>query len=86
MIEWNNLFLVAIVAIVGSTVLVASFSLGMRWLTNARHLVPGAKKGKSKAIRAEVLNRSGAYMMFTICASALIYGIYLIVPYFNLDK
>lgn len=86
MIDWNSLILVAIVSIVGSTVLVASFSLGMRWLTNARHLVPGAKKGKAKAIRAEVLYRSGAYMMFTICASALIYGIYLIVPYFHLDK
>ncbi len=86
MIEWNSLILVAIVSIVGSTVLVASFSLGMRLLTNARHLVPGAKKGKTKAIRAEVLNRSGAYIMFTICASALIYGIYLIIPYFHLDK
>jgi len=86
MIEWNNLLLVAVVSVVASTFLVAVFSLGMRWLTNARHLVPAVKKGKTKAVRAEVLNRAGAYIMFTICATGLVYGIYLIVPYFHLNK
>jgi hypothetical protein len=86
MIEWGSLLLVAAVAIGATTALVSMFSLGMRWLTNARHYVSSSKKGSAKAIRAEVLNRSGAYIMFTLCATALIYGIYLIVPYFHLDK
>lgn len=86
MIDWNSLAIVAVVSIVATTLLVATFSLGMRWLTNAQHFAVDAKKGNLRATRAEVLFRSGAYVLFTVCATALIYGIYLIVPYFHLDK
>ncbi|MEO0027894.1 MAG: hypothetical protein RL716_1225, partial [Actinomycetota bacterium] len=30
--------------------------------------------------------RVAAYALFTIASSAILYGIYLIVPYFHLDK
>jgi hypothetical protein len=86
MIEWGSLLLVAAVAIGATTVLVSLFSLGMRWLTDARHLVSSSKKGNSSALRNEVLFRSGAYILFTLCACAVVYGVYLIVPYFHLDK
>jgi hypothetical protein len=85
MINWNNLLLVAAVAIGSSVGLTAVFSFGMRLLTNARNIQSNTKK-RDGAQPAEVLNRVGAYLMFAICGSAVLYGIYLIVPYFHLDK
>lgn len=85
MINWNSLILVAAVAIGSSVGLVTVFSLGMRLLTNARNIQSHTKKSAG-ASPMEALNRIGAYLMFTICASAVLYGIYLIVPYFHLDK
>jgi predicted secreted protein len=85
MINWNNLILVATVAIGASVGLVTVFSLGMRLLTNARNIQENTKKNQG-VLPAETFNRIGAYLMFTICASAVIYGIYLIVPYFHLNK
>lgn len=85
MINWESLILVASVAI-GSTIgLVSVFSIGMRLLTNAQNIQSRTKKGVGVK-PAEVYNRIGAYLMFTICSSAVLYGIYLIVPYFHLDK
>ena len=85
MINWSSLILVAAVAIGASVGLVTVFSLGMRLLTNARNIQENTKK-KQGVKSAEVVNRVAAYLMFTICASAVIYGIYLIVPYFHLAK
>ncbi|MEO0061067.1 MAG: hypothetical protein RL343_685 [Actinomycetota bacterium] len=85
MINWSSLILVATVAIGSSVGLVTVFSLGMRLLTNARNIQENTKK-KQGVKSAEVVNRVAAYLMFTICASAVIYGIYLIVPYFHLAK
>ena len=85
MINWSSLILVATVAIGSSVGLVTVFSLGMRLLTNARNILENTKK-KQGVKSAEVVNRVAAYLMFTICASAVIYGIYLIVPYFHLAK
>ncbi len=85
MINWSSLILVASVAIGASVGLVTVFSLGMRLLTNARNIQENTKK-KQGVKPAEVVNRVAAYLMFTICASAVVYGIYLIVPYFHLAK
>ena len=85
MINWSSLILVATVAIGASVGLVTVFSLGMRLLTNARNIQDNTKK-KQGVQPAEVVNRIAAYLMFTICASAVLYGIYLIVPYFHLSK
>jgi hypothetical protein len=48
--------------------------------------MPAAKKGRASAARVEAFNRSLAYVFFAICAAALLYGIWLIVPYFHLSK
>lgn len=85
MINWNSLFLVAAVAIGATVSVVAVFSLGMRFLTDARH-IRGEGKKKDAAKTSEILYRTGAYAMFTLCSMALLYGIYLIVPYFHLAK
>lgn len=85
MINWSSLILVASVAVGASVGLVTVFSLGMRLLTNARNIQENTKK-KQGVKPAEVVNRVAAYLMFTICASAVVYGIYLIVPYFHLAK
>jgi hypothetical protein len=85
MINWSSLILVASVAIGATVGLVTVFSLGMRLLTNARNIQENTKK-KQGVKSTEVVNRVAAYLMFTICASAVVYGIYLIVPYFHLAK
>ncbi|MEY3677044.1 MAG: hypothetical protein RL351_271 [Actinomycetota bacterium] len=85
MINWNSLILVAAVAIGSSVGLVTVFSLGMRLLTNAKNIQETTKK--SQGVRpAEAAYRIASYLLFTICASAVLYGIYLIVPYFHLSK
>ncbi|BDS49451.1 hypothetical protein [Rhodoluna sp. KAS3] len=89
MIKWDSLLLVAGVAIGASVFITAAFSLGMRWLTNARHILETTEKSPSLEVRdstnpLEVVFRIGAYVMFTICAASVLYGIYLIVPYFHM--
>lgn len=85
MINWNSLILVASVAIGSSIGLVAVFSFGMRLLVNAQNIQSHTKK--SQGVKpAEALSRIGAYLMFTICGAAVLYGIYLVVPYFHLAK
>ncbi|MEY4423267.1 MAG: hypothetical protein RLZZ258_370 [Actinomycetota bacterium] len=85
MIDWNALLLVAAVAIGAATSVSLAFALGIRFLTNAKHIQENTKK-KEGTKPLEILNRVAAYAMFTIASSAILYGIYLIVPYFHLDK
>ena len=44
-------------------------------------VIAGANKGKTAAVRAEVLNRLGAYVSFAVCLVALGYGIMLVAPW-----
>lgn len=83
MIDWNSFLIVAAASLAFTLVIVATFSLGVRLLTNAQHMVADAKKGKKKAIQSEALNRMVSYMLFASCAAALIYGIYLVIPGFH---
>ncbi|AOY55700.1 hypothetical protein [Candidatus Rhodoluna planktonica] len=86
-INWSSFALVAGASVTFTLVIVGFFSLGMRLLTNAQHAAPAAKKGKAAAVRVEAFNRTFAYFFFALCAGALLYGIYLVVPYFHLaDK
>ena len=85
-INWESLAQVFFAAVGFSTGIVGSFAIGVRLLTNAQHAVPGARKGKSKDVQREVVYRVLSYAAFSVCISALLYGIYLIVPYFHLDK
>lgn len=81
LIDWNKFVQVLEATIVFAVGVVGLFSLGIRLLTNAQHAVPGANKGKSAAVRAEVLNRLGAYVAFALCLVALGYGIMLVAPW-----
>lgn len=85
-IDWNAFVLVFGASIGFSTVIVATFSFGVRLYTNAQSFVGAAKKGNQSAAVSEALNRAVAYSMFAIASGALLYGIYLIVPAFHLDK
>jgi len=80
-IDWNAFITVFVSAIAFTTLIVACFSLGVRFLTNAQNSAPKARKGNSKAQQAESLNLVGAYLFFAVCLSALGYGIWLIVPF-----
>lgn len=83
-INWNAFFLVFAASVGFSFVIVLAFSLGVRLFTNAEtNKVIAKKKGSQSAAVAELWNRSGAYAMFSVAAFALLYGIYLIVPYFH---
>ena len=84
MINWGSFLLVALASISFTTIVVSTFSLGMRLFTNSKHALPAARKGKVRAIRSESLNRFGAYALFAVCGFALVFGIYLIVPYFHI--
>ena len=85
-IDWNSFGLVFAASIGFSTVIVATFAFGVRLYTNALSFVSAAKKGNRNAAVSEVLNRAVAYSMFAMASGALLYGIYLIVPIFHLDK
>ena len=80
-IEWTALGQVFQATMVFAVGVVGIFALGIRLLTNAQHAVPGANKGKTSAVRSEVLNRLGAYVAFAVCLVALGYGITLVAPW-----
>lgn len=85
-IDWNAFFLVFASSIGFSTVIVATFAFGVRLYTNAQSLVGASKKGNQRAAISEAVNRAVAYSMFAVASGALVYGIYLIIPFFHMDK
>ncbi len=85
-INWSNLFLVAATSLGAALLVVALFSVGVRLLTNARQAEAKAKKGDDASARVEAISRTLSYIAFSLCGSALLYGIYLIVPAFHLTK
>lgn len=85
-VNWLGLAEVFLVALGFTTVIVAAYSLGIRCLTSANHLVSSTKIAKSKHLQKEIALRTVAYVSFTICLLAVAYEIYLIVPYFHLAK
>jgi hypothetical protein len=80
-IDWNAFALVFAAALGFTSLIVAFFSFGVRFLTNAQNIAPLARKGNSKAQQSEALNLIGAYVTFAVCVCALAFGIYLIIPF-----
>ena len=80
-INWNSFLQVLAAAVGFTTLLVACFSIGVRLLTNAENVSAKARKGSSKAQQSESFNLVGAYLAFAVCISALLFGIYLIIPF-----
>ena len=85
-INWAGLGQVFIASLSFTVVIVAAFSVGIRFLTTAKQIMTASKKPKPELLRKEIALRAGAYLAFTLCAAAILYAIYLIVPYFHLDK
>ena len=85
-IDWSAFALVFFASIGFSVVIVATFAFGVRLYTNAQYFVEAAKRGSQKAAVREAVNRAVSYSMFAIASGALLYGIYLVVPAFHLDK
>ncbi len=74
---------VVIASVGGAAVIVSLYSLGVRFVTDAELLAPKAAKGDGSAVRKESFFRSIAYICFTLCAIAVLYEIYLIIPFFH---
>ncbi|MDR6636759.1 MULTISPECIES: hypothetical protein [Paenarthrobacter] len=71
--KWLELLQVAGVTLVAAVTLVVLYSLGVRLTA-----IAGDAQQKSPA-----LVRSLAYLCFGVCGVAVLFGIYLIVPYFG---
>ncbi|MFP3579109.1 hypothetical protein SB659_05910 [Arthrobacter sp. SIMBA_036] len=71
--KWMEVLQVAGVTLVAAVTLVVLYSLGVR-------LTAIAADARQKST---VAARSLAYACFAACAVAVLYGIYLIVPYFG---
>ncbi|MFJ4025992.1 hypothetical protein ACIPWF_00955 [Paenarthrobacter sp. NPDC089989] len=71
--KWLELLQVAGVTLVAAVTLVVLYSLGVRLTA-----IAGDAQQKSPMII-----RSLAYVCFGICGLAVLFGIYLIVPYFG---
>ena len=109
MIDWGAFVLVFASALIGSCVVVASYSLGTRLLavagralfvepvefTDAITVISPEKAAKAQR-RAEKAQRknplsagrkraalAGAYACFVVCALAVLFGLYLIIPFFH---
>lgn len=82
-IAWDAFLSVVLTSVIGSAVIVSLYSLGVRFVTNAELFAPKAAKGDAQAVRKESLFRSIAYVCFTLCALAVLYEVYLIIPAFH---
>lgn len=70
-IEWSSLGVVAIVALVATTILVALFATGIQALSRRERAV--------EAGRTDTVATVTAGTSFVLCAGIVVYGIYLIV-------
>ena len=70
MIDWLAFLSVAGASLLAALIVVGFYSLGLRLLT------PSGE-------RSSGIRRFGAVTCFVVCAVAVAYGIYLIVPFFH---
>jgi len=80
-INWEAFLTVFLAALGFTSLIVAFFSLGVRFLTDAQNLSAKARKGNTQAQQEEAFYMVGAYVTFAVCICALAYGIYLIIPF-----
>lgn len=85
-IAWDSFFYVILAAVGGSIVIVAMYSLGVRFLTDAQNLAAKAVKAKVDSIGKEAFLRSIAYVFFALAGLAVAFELLLIVaPLFNIE-
>ena len=73
-IEWGNLALVAVVTVVCAVLAVSIVSLAARLLNQAADQEVGGSAGAM---------RIGAYALFALVGLAILFGLWLMVPYFH---
>ncbi|MDN3480390.1 hypothetical protein QMA10_00415 [Arthrobacter sp. APC 3897] len=74
-IDWFAYLVVALVTLVATLLVVGLYSTGVRLYAISSDAGPGpAAQGRPTLVRA------GAYACFALCAAAVLFGVYLIVP------
>ena len=76
MIDWGSFALVAVVSLVAACLLVAFASVGFRLYDYGTRERSRAERGGGR------LATAGALLSFAVCAAAVLFGVYLIVPAF----
>lgn len=72
---WAELGLVLLVTVVAAGILVLAYSTGIKLWAQAVQ--------RQEAGDAAVLSRLGAVLSFTAAIVVILYGLYLIIPYFH---
>jgi hypothetical protein len=72
-IDWLAFVVVAVSTLISALVVVGFYGLGVRLLAVTADSVPSRQP----------LVRTSAYACFGVCAAAVLFGIYLIVPAFH---
>jgi hypothetical protein len=83
-IDWGSFALVAIVALVAAVAVVVLFSFGIRLLAIGSPDVAadGSSDGRPAAERPPIATL-GAVVCIGLAASAVLYGLYLLIPQFH---
>lgn len=77
MIDWGSFVLVAVSSLLGACLLVAFAAVGFRlYEKGKRDRVSAAAPGDGR------LATAGAVLSFAVCAGAVLFGVYLILPAF----
>ncbi len=76
MIDWASFLIVGLASLVGASTLVATASLGISLLENGTR----ARQANPRAGRTALV---GAWALFALCGILVIFGVYLIVPFFH---
>lgn len=74
MINWGSFIVVAVATILGAGSIVLFFSLAIR-------LGSEAQDPERQRIRA--LLRTGSGVSYALAGAAVLYGVYLVIPYFH---
>ncbi|TPX05647.1 hypothetical protein FJ656_05555 [Schumannella luteola] len=92
-IDFGALGSVFVVALVASVVLVVLFSIGVRLLSIANSAPAAGSTGTGTATadaappvagaERALLPRLGAVLCFALCAAGVLFGVWLIVPFFH---
>ncbi|HSU71746.1 MAG TPA: hypothetical protein VLI70_09840 [Micrococcaceae bacterium] len=73
MINWGAFLVVAVATLISAVVIVGLYATGVRlYAVSVDEHVPSTR-----------IARLAAYLCFALCAVGVLYGIYLIVPFFH---
>jgi hypothetical protein len=95
MIDWAAFGIVALAALVSASVVVSLFAFGLRLLNVGRGVdpddAPGAPQTTASSAASAIVRAGGcpwwatvaAVSCFTLSSLAVLFGVYLIVPFFH---